>query len=255
MSRVGVRPGLLKEIQGHHCCRLLSCAGRKELWTKWLRPVLQASASNRSNVFSFIHKTAGRSLGTFWQNCIHFLVTCIGAWLIRRLLDCMIRFIILHTLTQFGTTGSYRPITVLRTFRSAVTQTLGFSVFTSRILATDLSQSHWHFNSHIKSSCHRVIPFLGPILRLPVLNAQVHFQPHIPTRWRLEARPFTSDSTALQLLLPCLYSSRAEQSSNLLRATSQHGHSWHRAPLGPMAIYLFNVKTFVFFLLSLFLLW
>jgi hypothetical protein len=37
---------------------------------------------------------------------------------------------------------------------------------------------------------------------------------------------------------------------------SQHGHSWHRAPLGPMAIYLFNVKTSAFlFLLSLFLLW
>jgi hypothetical protein len=45
----------------------------------------------------------------------------------------------------------------------------------------------------------------------------------------------------------------AEQSSRLLPATSQHGHSWHRAPLGPMAIYLFSVKTFVFFL-SLFLL-
>jgi hypothetical protein len=38
---------------------------------------------------------------------------------------------------------------------------------------------------------------------------------------------------------------RAEQSSSLLPATSRHGHSWHRAPLGPMAIYLFNVKTFV----------
>jgi hypothetical protein len=47
---------------------------------------------------------------------------------------------------------------------------------------------------------------------------------------------------------------RAEQSSSLLPATSQHGHSWHRAPLGPMVIYLFNVKTFVFLsLLSLFL--
>jgi hypothetical protein len=32
--------------------------------------------------------------------------------------------------------------------------------------------------------------------------------------------------------------SRAEQSSSLLPATSQHGHSWHRAPLGPMAILL-----------------
>jgi hypothetical protein len=41
--------------------------------------------------------------------------------------------------------------------------------------------------------------------------------------------------------------SRADQSSSLLPASSQYGHSWHRAPLGPMAIYLFNVKTSVFF--------
>jgi hypothetical protein len=46
---------------------------------------------------------------------------------------------------------------------------------------------------------------------------------------------FSSLSLSLSLL-----------SSILLPATSQHGHSWHRAPLGPMAIYLFNVKTFVF---------
>jgi hypothetical protein len=41
--------------------------------------------------------------------------------------------------------------------------------------------------------------------------------------------------------------SRAEQSSSLLPVTSQHGHAWHRAPLGPMTIYLLSVKTFVFF--------
>jgi hypothetical protein len=46
----------------------------------------------------------------------------------------------------------------------------------------------------------------------------------------------------------------AEQSSSLLPAKSQHGHSWHRAPLGPMAIYLFSIKT-CFFFVSLFLLW
>jgi hypothetical protein len=43
------------------------------------------------------------------------------------------------------------------------------------------------------------------------------------------------------------YWCRAEQSSRLLSATSQHGHSWHRAPLRPVAIYLFSVKSFVFF--------
>jgi hypothetical protein len=37
------------------------------------------------------------------------------------------------------------------------------------------------------------------------------------------------------------------RSRSLLLATSRHAHSWHRAPLGPMATYLSNVKTFAFF--------
>jgi hypothetical protein len=37
------------------------------------------------------------------------------------------------------------------------------------------------------------------------------------------------------------------RSRSLLPASSRHAHTWHRAPLGPMAIYLFNVKTFVLF--------
>jgi hypothetical protein len=41
-----------------------------------------------------------------------------------------------------------------------VTHALHFSVFTSRILATDLSQSHCHFKSHMKSSRYSLIPFL-----------------------------------------------------------------------------------------------
>jgi hypothetical protein len=44
------------------------------------------------------------------------------------------------------------------------------------------------------------------------------------------------------------------RSRSLLPATSRHAHTWHRAPLGSMAIYLFNVKTFVLFFLSLILL-
>jgi hypothetical protein len=40
---------------------------------------------------------------------------------------------------------------------------------------------------------------------------------------------------------------RAEQSRSLLPAISRHGHSWHRAPVGPVAIYLLDVETFVFF--------
>jgi hypothetical protein len=51
-----------------------------------------------------------------------------------------------------------------------VTYALGFSVFTSRILATDLSQPHCNFKSHVKSSFHHLIPFLPFLLnhlRLP----------------------------------------------------------------------------------------
>jgi hypothetical protein len=46
----------------------------------------------------------------------------------------------------------YCAIGNLHTFQLTVTHALGFSVFTSRILATYLSQSHCNFNSHMKSS-------------------------------------------------------------------------------------------------------
>jgi hypothetical protein len=49
----------------------------------------------------------------------------------------------------------------LHTFQLTFTHALRFSVFTSRILATDLSQSHCHFKTHMKSSWHSIIPFLS----------------------------------------------------------------------------------------------
>jgi hypothetical protein len=42
-------------------------------------------------------------------------------------------------------------------------------------------------------------------------------------------------------------------SRSLLPETSRHAHTWHRAPLGPMVIYLFNVKILVFLLLLILL--
>jgi hypothetical protein len=56
----------------------------------------------------------------------------------RRLgLDWLIGFI--DTLyTQLGTTGNYSAIADLHNLQFTVAHTLGFSVFTSRILATDL---------------------------------------------------------------------------------------------------------------------
>jgi hypothetical protein len=54
-----------------------------------------------------------------------------------QVLDWMIWFIdILYI--QLGTTGNYTAIVVLHTLQFTVTHELGFSVFTSRILATDL---------------------------------------------------------------------------------------------------------------------
>jgi hypothetical protein len=63
----------------------------------------------------------------------------------------MIGFIAPYILTQFGTTGNYSAIAI---FQFIFQHTLRFLVFTSRILATDLSQLHSNFNSHMKSSCH-----------------------------------------------------------------------------------------------------
>jgi hypothetical protein len=54
----------------------------------------------------------------------------------------------------------YRAIAILHALQFTVAHTLGFSVFTSSLLAMDLSQSHWHFKSHMKSTWHSLSPFL-----------------------------------------------------------------------------------------------
>jgi hypothetical protein len=51
----------------------------------------------------------------------------------------------------------YSAIAILHTLQFTVANALGFSVFTSRIQATDLSQSYCHFNSHTKSSLHSLL--------------------------------------------------------------------------------------------------
>jgi hypothetical protein len=55
----------------------------------------------------------------------------------RRVLDWMIGFID-SLYTALGTTDSYSAIADLHTLQFTVTQALGFSVFISRIPATDL---------------------------------------------------------------------------------------------------------------------
>jgi hypothetical protein len=66
--------------------------------------------------------------------------------------------------TLYNHTGrdyrKYSAIAILHTFQITVTRALGLSVFTSRILSTDLSQSHCNFKSHMKSSFLNLIPIL-----------------------------------------------------------------------------------------------
>jgi hypothetical protein len=69
-----------------------------------------------------------------YQNIVTVLVT------VRRVLNWMTEFI--DTLyTVLGATGNYCAIAYLHTSQFTVAHTLGFSVFTSRILVTDLSHS------------------------------------------------------------------------------------------------------------------
>jgi hypothetical protein len=71
---------------------------------------------------------------------------------------------------KLGTTSNYSAITDLHISQFTVTHALGSSVFTSRILETDLPQSHCHFKSHMKYILHSPIhflPFLFSHLRLP----------------------------------------------------------------------------------------
>jgi hypothetical protein len=62
--------------------------------------------------------------------------------------------------TSLGTTGNYSAIADLHTSQFTITYSLGFSVFASRILETDLQQSHCHFKSYINISFHKLFLFL-----------------------------------------------------------------------------------------------
>jgi hypothetical protein len=64
----------------------------------------------------------------------------------------------------------YSTISDVRTFQFTAPHAVGLSAFTSRLLATDLSQSRCNFKSQVKTSWHSLIPFLSFLLnhlRLP----------------------------------------------------------------------------------------
>jgi hypothetical protein len=72
--------------------------------------------------------------------------------------DCIYCTLYIHTVRKYR---QYSAIAILHTFKFTVPHALGFSVLTSHIPATDLSQYHCNFKSHVKSSWHRLIPFLA----------------------------------------------------------------------------------------------
>jgi hypothetical protein len=89
----------------------------------------------------------------------------------------------------------YSAIPILHTFQFTVTYALGFSVFTSRIQATDLSQSHCNITSHMGSFLHSLITFL-PLFCSCQFRRRDSIQflcshAHILAGWRLETRLFT----------------------------------------------------------------
>jgi hypothetical protein len=74
----------------------------------------------------------------------------------------------IHTTRDYR---EYNSVAVLHTFQFTIAHALGFSALTSCILATDLSQSHCNFKSHVKSSYHSFLPYL----QLPILKTRVDY--------------------------------------------------------------------------------
>jgi hypothetical protein len=110
----------------------------------------------------------------------------------RWVLDWMIWFIDTLYIQNLGLQAIQRHCYSTHFTVHRCTHTLGFSVFTSRILATNLSQSHCQFKSHVKSSCHSLIPFLSLFWNCQFWRLEsIQFlcsQAHVLAGWRLETR-------------------------------------------------------------------
>jgi hypothetical protein len=95
----------------------------------------------------------------------------------------------------------YSAIADLHTLQFTVTHAVVFSVFISRILATDLSQSHCNFKLHMKSSSfHSLIPYFI-IPQLPILRTRLNSIPLLSSSYpgRLASRNSTLHFSATVL--------------------------------------------------------
>jgi hypothetical protein len=102
----------------------------------------------------------------------------------------------IHTIPD---SRQYSAITIPHTLQFTVIHTLGFSVFTTRIMATDLSQPPSNFKSYTKSSFHSLIPILILFCNYEFRRINsIQFlcsRAHIPAGWRPETRLFALVST------------------------------------------------------------
>jgi hypothetical protein len=90
-------------------------------------------------------------------------------WLIRRVLNWMLGFVALLHLRSSGLQAIQR-YRYFHTFSSSLFYVHYDSQFSLAVSWQRIFQSHWHFKSHVKSSCHSLIPFwpfLLNRLRLP----------------------------------------------------------------------------------------
>jgi hypothetical protein len=129
-------------------------------------------------------------------------------------LDWMIGFIdTLYTPLNYR---QYSAIADLHALHFTVTHALGFSVFTSRILTTDLYQSHCHFKSHMEPSFHSLIPF-SPLF----CNCQfrrLNSIPLLPSSYpgRLASRNSTQFFTIEFFSITTLHRSRRKRSLSIV---------------------------------------
>jgi hypothetical protein len=173
-------------------------------------------------MYKALEYISSQNTGLFLMELLIYIVTCRGGLFVtyRRVLDWTIGFID-NLFTQLGTTDNYSVIAVLHILQFTVTHVLGFQVFTSRILATDLSQSHCHFKSHLKSSFDGLISFL-PLFcncqfrKLDSVSSILFSQGR---EIRLDSTTFYADTASFWTLLY----NHAENTSSLLLGRGVYG--------------------------------
>jgi hypothetical protein len=126
------------------------------------------------------------------HSALRILSRCAGVRVTYKKVFGLDDWIYWHLIDTTRNYRQYSAIAHLHNLQSTVAHALGLSVVTSRILATDLKQSHWHFKLHMKSSFRSLISFLPLFFNYQFRRLDsIQFlctQVHIPEGCRLETR-------------------------------------------------------------------